>query len=203
MSMKLMVLGLLMENDRHPYDMRQTIKNRNWNYAFKLRDGSLYYAVDQLRESGLIEASEVVSVPGEHRPDKTIYRITEAGRAHFLELFYAQMEQTAVPQHPMMMTMPFLRHGDQKRIAEIAERQLEACKKRIANLEAKLEELGKFMPSSSRRMIDGMILYGRAEKAWLTDTLEEARSGRFAEARGPAGKWRRIQERPVLRDDPL
>ncbi|MBB6732535.1 PadR family transcriptional regulator [Cohnella zeiphila] len=192
MSMKMMVLGLLMEYDRHPYDMRQAINDRNWNYAFKLRDGSLYYAVDQLRESGLIEASEVVPVPGEHRPDKTIYRITEAGREKFLELFYAQLEQSAYPQHPMMMAMPFLRHANQERIAEIAERQLEACRKRIEKMEAKLQERGNIMPSSSKRMLDGMILYGRAELAWLTDTLEEARSGRFAEERGPDGKWRKI-----------
>jgi len=201
MSMKLMVLGLLLEKERHPYEMRQVIRERNWNYAFKLRDGSLYYAVDQLRESGLIEASEVVPVSGEHRPDKTIYRITEAGRAHFLELFYVQLEQTALPQHPMMMAMPFLRHGDQRKIADIVERQLEACRKRIAKLEEALRERGSLMPSSSRRNLDGMMLYARAEQVWLEDVLQEARSGRFAEERGPDGRWHPIGNE-AAHDDP-
>ena len=64
MSMRLLILGLLMERERHPYEIRQTIKFRNWNESFNLRDGSLYlYAVDQLRQDGLIEASEVVPIP--------------------------------------------------------------------------------------------------------------------------------------------
>lgn len=191
MSMKLMILGLLMETDRHPYEMRQVIRQRNWDYAFKLRDGSLYYAVDQMRENGLIEAVEVVPVPGDNRPDKTIYRITEAGREHFMELFYAQLELPAHPQHPMMMAMPFLRHGNQPLIAEIAERQLEACQARIAKLSRALEVSAGGKPSSSVRMLNGMLRYARAEEAWLTDMVAEAKSGRYDEQRDPDGIWRR------------
>lgn len=189
MSMKLMILGLLMEQDRHPYDMRQAIKQRNWDHAFKLRDGSLYYAIDQLRENGWIEATEIVPVPGEHRPDKTIYRITDAGRERFLELFYEQLGQMAYPQHPMMMAMPFLRHGDQERISEIAAKQLEVCRNRIAKLESGLNDRGKIMPNSSRRMIRGMLLYARAEEEWLEEMISEAKSGLYAEIRGEDGHW--------------
>lgn len=195
MSMKLMVLGLLMETDRHPYEMRQIIRERSWDHAFKLRDGSLYYAVDQLRESGLIEAAEVVPVPGENRPDKTIYRITEAGREHFMEMLYAQLEQTAYPQHPMMMAMPFLRHGNQTLIAEIAARQLEACRARIEQLSGKLRERGARMPSSSVRMLQGMLQYARAEETWLEETVAEAKSGRYAETRDSDGVWRRFDDK--------
>ncbi|MCC3377504.1 PadR family transcriptional regulator [Cohnella sp. REN36] len=189
MSMKLLILGLLLENDRHPYDIRQAIVARNWNHAFKIRDGSLYYAVDQLREQGLIEAVEVVPVPGEHRPDKTIYRITEAGKEAFDKLFYDQLEQQAYPQHPMMVAMPFLRHGDQERIGDIAERQLAACEARIAKLETVIAVKGHLMPRSSKMMIEGMLKYGRAEREWLQETLEETRAGRFAEIKGKDGKW--------------
>lgn len=194
MSMKLMVLGLLMEKDRHPYEMRQAIKRRNWDYAFKLRDGSLYYAVDQLRESGLIEAVEVVPVPGENRPDKTIYRITEAGREQFMELFYAQLEQESHPQHPMMMAMPFLRHGNQTMIAEIAERQLGACRKRIGQLSLTLSERKPTLPSSVVRLLEGMTQYARAEEAWLLDIIREAESGHYAEVRNPDATWRRADQ---------
>ncbi|MBB6672877.1 PadR family transcriptional regulator [Cohnella nanjingensis] len=191
MSMKLLILGLLMENDRHPYDIRQTMIARNWNHAFKIRDGSLYYAVDQLREKGWIEAAEVIPVPGEHRPDKTIYRITAAGREAFSKLFYDQLEQQAHPQHPMMVAMPFLRHGDQARIAEIARRQLEACDARIAQLEETVALRGERMPGSARQMIEGMLMYGRAEREWLQETLAEAKAGRYAERKGEDGKWHR------------
>jgi Predicted transcriptional regulators len=187
MSMKLMVLGMLTEKPRHPYDIRQTMKKRNWNASFRLQDGSLYYAVDQLRESGLIEAVEEASNEGETRHDRTVYRITEAGRAELLELMYPQLEKTAYPQHPMMMAMPFLRHADQERVAQIARNQLEACRKRIGRLEEALELRRAIMPHSSARMIEGMIGYGRAEEKWLSDVLADALEGRFAERRPEEG----------------
>lgn len=190
MSMKLMVLGLLMECNRHPYDMRQAIQDRHWNSAFKLRDGSLYYAVDQLKEKGWIDAAEVVHVPGDQRPDKTIYRITDEGRAAFLDLVYAQLKQEAYPQHPMMMAMPFLRHADQSKIADIARCQLQACEARIAKLEESLLERGERMPFSSRQMLKGMIHYGNAEREWLSETIAAAEAGAFAQVRGEDGKWR-------------
>ncbi|MDG0814647.1 PadR family transcriptional regulator [Cohnella rhizosphaerae] len=189
MSMKLLILGILMEKDRHPYEIRQTMVGRNWNYAFRLRDGSLYYAVDQLRAGGLIEAVHTVPVPGEHRPDKTIYRINDAGRREFDKLMYAQLEQPAYPQHPMMMAMPFLRHADQGRVAEIAGRQLAACEDRIASLEQTLAVKGSGIPASALRMIEGMLAFARAERSWLETIVDEARSGAYEQERDPSGEW--------------
>ncbi|WP_217592172.1 PadR family transcriptional regulator [Cohnella sp. GbtcB17] len=189
MSMKLLILGLLMEKDRHPYEIRQTMIGRNWNRAFRLRDGSLYYAVDQLRDRGLIEAVQTVPVPGEHRPDKTIYRISDAGRREFDKLMYAQLEQPAYPQHPMMMAMPYLYLADQARVAEIAERQLAACEERIATLEQVLAVKARGIPTGSLRMIDGMLAFGRAERAWLETVVEEARSGAYEQERDSSGGW--------------
>ncbi|MDI4644369.1 PadR family transcriptional regulator [Cohnella hashimotonis] len=197
MSMKLLILGILIEKDRHPYEIRQTMVGRNWNYAFRLRDGSLYYAVDQLRDRGLIEAVHTVPVPGEHRPDKTIYRITDEGRREFDKLMYAQLEQPAYPQHPMMMAMPFLRLADQARVADIAERQLAACDERIASLEQVLAVKAGRIPSSSMRMIEGMLAFGRAERAWLETIVEEARSGAYEEERDQTGGWIRKTRPPA------
>lgn len=197
MSMKLLILGILMEKDRHPYEIRQTMINRNWNYAFRLRDGSLYYAVDQLRDHGLIEAVHTVPVPGEHRPDKTIYRITGAGRREFDRLMYAQLEQPSYPQHPMMMAMPFLRHADQARVAEIAGHQLAACDERIASLEQVLTVKARGIPASALRMIEGMLAFGRAERVWLETIIAEAGSGVYEEERDQSGGWIRKNRPPV------
>ncbi|SFT07249.1 PadR family transcriptional regulator [Paenibacillus sp. BC26] len=181
MSMRLLILGLLMEYERHPYEIRQTIKDRNWNECFKLRDGSLYYAVDQLREDGLIEAAEVVSVPGENRPDKTIYRITDSGRAAFQELLNAQFKQISYPQHPLFLAMAFVRHGDPKKVEANIVKQLEACQSRIERMHAVLQLKGNFLPRGSSLMIQGFIQFSETEKQWLTILLEEARSGSLFE----------------------
>lgn len=182
MSMRLLILGLLMERERHPYEIRQTIKQRNWNECFKLRDGSLYYAVDQLREDGQIEAAEVVAIPGDNRPDKTIYRITASGRKAFSKLLEDQFKLTSYPQHPLFLAMPFVRHGDPGLIEDLIVKQLEACETRISRMKAVLELKGEFLPRGSSLMIKGFIQFGETEKVWLTTLLEEARSGKLFEA---------------------
>ena len=179
MSMKLFILGLLMEKDRHPYEIRETIKQRNWNMTFKLRDGSLYYAVDQLRADGLIEAAEVIPVPGESRPDKTVYRITEQGKAAFLDLMVTQMEHQAYPQHPMFAAMPFVMHADPDKVIELAEKQLAACECRIGHLRDVLEIKKGMLPPGSRLMIEGVIRFSEAERGWLADLIAQAGSGRL------------------------
>ncbi|MBM7565979.1 PadR family transcriptional regulator [Paenibacillus sacheonensis] len=182
MSMRLLILGLLMERERHPYEIRQTIKLRNWNECFKLRDGSLYYAVDQLRQDGLIEAAEVVAVPGDNRPDKTIYRITESGREAFLLLLEEQFKMTSFPQHPLFLAMPFVRHGHTDKIEALVLKQLEDCEMRIARMKAILELKGDLIPRGSSLMIEGFIRFGETEKTWLEQLLAEARSGKLFES---------------------
>ncbi|QHT59681.1 PadR family transcriptional regulator [Paenibacillus lycopersici] len=181
MSMKLLILGLLMERERHPYEIRQTIKLRNWNECFKLRDGSLYYAVDQLRQDGLIEAAEVVSVPGENRPDKTIYRITDSGREAFLQLLQEQFKHTSYPQHPLFLAMPFVRHGSSDLIEALVLKQLEDCETRLARMKFIMELKGSLIPRGSSLMIEGFIRFGETERAWLQQLLEETRSGKLFE----------------------
>lgn len=177
MSMKLLILGLLMERDRHPYEIRQTIKQRNWNESFKLRDGSLYYAVDQLRGDGLIEAAEIVSVPGDNRPDKTIYRITESGKSSFEELLYAQFNQISYPQHPLFLTLPFVRYGNPQKVEALIEKQIAHCEARIQRMQVVLKLKQTFLPRGSELMIQGFIQFSETEKKWLGEMLNDAREG--------------------------
>lgn len=191
MSMKLFILGLLMEKDRHPYEIRETIKQRNWNATFKLRDGSLYYAVDQLRADGLIEAAEVIPVPGESRPDKTVYRITEQGKSALMDLMVDQMKHQAYPQHPMFAAMPFIKHAEPAKVVELAEKQLETCESRIGHLLDVLEIKKGWLPAGSRMMIEGVIRFSEAERDWLKDLIAQARSGRLFGADGAEGSRER------------
>ncbi|WP_127534290.1 PadR family transcriptional regulator [Paenibacillus kobensis] len=184
-SMRLFVLGLLMEGDKHPYEIRQTIKARGWNEAFKLRDGSLYYAVDQLRDDGLIEAAEVVPVPGDNRPDKTIFRITDAGQSAFQKLLYEQMRQNAYPQHPVLMALPFVRHGQVDAVLPLLEAQIANCDARQERLNEVLEMKGEYLPGGSVKMIEGIIRFSQIERQWLEQLIASAQSGELFE--GP--KW--------------
>ncbi|MCR2806246.1 PadR family transcriptional regulator [Paenibacillus soyae] len=183
---KLLVLGLLMEKDRHPYDIRQTIIGRNWHLTFKVQDGSLYYAVDQLRERGFIEAAEIIRNSGDSRPDKTVYRITEEGRAAFLELLDKQMSQTAFPQHPIFAALPFLARGDRDQTRIHLKKQYEACVARLEMLKGVSAKKEGALPGGAVQLIRGMLKFSLAEKEWLEEVMHNAESGQLFDPK-PSG----------------
>lgn len=54
MPMKLLILGLLLERNMHPYEITLVMKERSMDQVIKLQTGSLYYAVDKLAAGGHI-----------------------------------------------------------------------------------------------------------------------------------------------------
>lgn len=91
MPMKLLILGILLERDMHPYEITLVMKERSMDQVIKLQTGSLYYAVDKLAAGGHIEAVEIIHSPD--RPDKTIYRITDKGKELMEQLILQQIKK--------------------------------------------------------------------------------------------------------------
>jgi DNA-binding PadR family transcriptional regulator len=75
------VLGSLGERAMHPYEISSMLKLRGKDGSIKLNYGSLYSVVAALEKAGFIQAVETVR--DGNRPEKTVYAITEAGRAEF------------------------------------------------------------------------------------------------------------------------
>jgi len=75
----LAVLACLHERPMHPYEMATTMRERGKEHSIKLNYGSLYTVVDSLAKNGLIEAVEARREG--RRPERTVYRLTESGRA--------------------------------------------------------------------------------------------------------------------------
>jgi DNA-binding PadR family transcriptional regulator len=63
----------------HPYEITQTLRTRATDQAVRLNFGSLYGVVASLEKRGLIRAVETVREG--KRPERTIYEITDAGKA--------------------------------------------------------------------------------------------------------------------------
>lgn len=71
-------LALLVEAPMHPYEMYQLLIARHEDRLVKVRPGTLYHAVGRLEEHGLAVVSGTDRAG--NRPERTTYRITEAGR---------------------------------------------------------------------------------------------------------------------------
>ncbi len=75
----LAVLVLLWERPMHPYEMSGTLRERGKQESIKLNFGSLYSIIEGLLETGLIAVQETER--DGRRPERTVYAITDAGRA--------------------------------------------------------------------------------------------------------------------------
>ncbi|MDQ0901603.1 MULTISPECIES: PadR family transcriptional regulator [unclassified Paenibacillus] len=192
MSMKLVILGLLMEANRHTYEIRQTMKERGMNNYMKLQDGSLYYAMDQLHKDELVEAHEVVR--DTNRPEKTIYQITAAGKLKFQELLVEQLHEEIKHYHPLYVALPFSVHGDQAKIADILENKILAQKIIMNKMKSLYEEHISIVPRVVLQMLIGTYKRAFSELKWLEQLQKDAREGRLQEKNSPLEvDWDRIE----------
>ena len=130
---ELTVLCLLLEEPLHPYEMQRRIRQRRKDRFLDLRRGSLYNAISQLRCSGLIELVETVRVS--RRPERTVYRLTEAGERR-ARTWLASLLAAPAPDGSRFVAAI----GNVSRLEPVVvERSLRA---RAEALEAELAELG-------------------------------------------------------------
>ncbi len=87
----LAVLATVAERPSHPYEISTKLRTRGKESSIKINFGSLYSVVESLAKHGLIEAQETVR--DGKRPERTIYAITESGRAE-LEDWLAELIST-------------------------------------------------------------------------------------------------------------
>lgn len=74
----LAVLSAVVQRPMHPYEIASVIRARGKDKDMPIKWGSLYTVVRNLRRHGLLAAVETVRHGG--RPERTVYRITDAGR---------------------------------------------------------------------------------------------------------------------------
>jgi DNA-binding PadR family transcriptional regulator len=79
----LAVLACLYERPMHPYEMASTLRERHKDESIKLNYGSLYAVVESLKRHELIAEHETERAG--HRPERTVYRITDAGRLELID----------------------------------------------------------------------------------------------------------------------
>ena len=89
-SIDLVILGIVWEKSQSAYDIQKDIEYHHFPRWTKISIPSVYKKVLQLKEKGYL-TSDVVK--GERFAEKTIYSITDAGKAYFETLMDTIAEQ--------------------------------------------------------------------------------------------------------------
>jgi DNA-binding PadR family transcriptional regulator len=179
----LAVLSLLDERQMHPYEMAFTMRERHLSEHVKLNFGSLYHAVENLQRLGWIQPAET-SREG-RRPERTVYAITEPGRAAMRRGLEALLAEPVKEYTRLEAGLSFLHHlPAQEAVALLEERavRLEAWLGQARDLRRVLEAKGLTRLS----IIEGEFVISQRENelAWLRNVATEIRAGKVEWAAG-------------------
>lgn len=183
MSMRLIILGLLINGEKHPYEIQHLMKIKKMDKYIKFQKGSLYYAVEQLQKSGFIEVTDIIR--DTNRPDKTIYRITEKGREEFNKLLLEQFSFVDYFFHPMYAALLFAQYGDNEKIAAVLDDRIKKVEIGLARMQKVYEEHLTFVPRSILYIMSGTVEHIKTELKWLKGLRQDVVKGRLKEVGTP------------------
>ncbi|OAP27221.1 MULTISPECIES: PadR family transcriptional regulator [Amycolatopsis] len=190
----LAVLSTLCERPMHPYEVATLLRERGKEGDLKIKWGSLYTVVGNLEKHGFVEAVENVREGA--RPERTVYRITEAGQAE-LEDWVAELLGAPDPEPTRFHTglSVMLALGP-----EVVARQLGH---RVGELERMIEDrvevLAKMRTEQPRLVLveaEYQLAMWRAEAEWVRGLYEELATGAIPGVE----EWRRYRETGELPD---
>ncbi|MEV5935211.1 PadR family transcriptional regulator [Streptomyces sp. NPDC052079] len=172
----LAVLGLLLEQPMHPYEMAATLRERNKDTSFKVRTGSLYDVVDALVRAGWI--AEHSTERAGRRPERTVYAHTDLGRKEFMS-WLDELVRTPVKEYPSFLAaVSYLG-------ALGPERAVQALRERIARLDEQIEEarqartavLDQHTPRLFVIELEYALTMAEAERDWARRIVAEVDDG--------------------------
>jgi DNA-binding PadR family transcriptional regulator len=137
----LAALEVLHEGPRHPYEIHQVMQERQTGRLVKLTAGSLYHAIDRLAGDGLVET--VQTTREGRRPERTVYRMTDAGRDAFAQRVRAITAEPATEFPQFALAIAILHNLDRKDALSQLRRRTMALEATIAAGRAVRERLLK------------------------------------------------------------
>ncbi|ASO18348.1 DNA-binding PadR family transcriptional regulator [Actinoalloteichus hoggarensis] len=173
------VLQLLDEEPMHAYGMQRLIAERHKERIVNIAQrNSIYQTLDGLLRGNLIEVHRTERDPG--RPERTVYRLTESGRATLDAWLRTMLSAPAqeFPEFPVAIAaIPSL----------TPELTIELLAKRVCTLQEKLdradddtveaEKLG--LPRLFSLEHEYLRVLTEAELRWVQEVLDDLRAGRL------------------------
>ena len=185
----LAVLCTIAERPSHPYEISTKLRTRGKESSIKINFGSLYSVVESLARHGLIEARETVK--DGKRPERTIYAITESGRAE-MEDWLAELISTPKKEYTSFEAALSLAAGlAPAELASLLSNRASRLRMELGSIDAGLaytHEMGLPELFVIEEQYRKAVL--TAELAFVSDLAARIESDDL----GGVGWWRRIHE---------
>jgi len=171
----LAVLCLLREGEMHPYEMRRLMKLRHKDERLVLRAGSLYNAILTLERQGLIE--KVGTSREGSRPQRTVYRITDAGRDTIAEWIARMLGEIQHDVSSFAVGLDHLVHLSPTEALAALERRKASLASAVSNMDTTLRTRAPLVGRINLIEVEHDLVLCRAEHDWLGRIIAELRAG--------------------------
>ncbi|SIS40081.1 PadR family transcriptional regulator [Salimicrobium flavidum] len=116
MSMQILIMGLLKDEPRHPYEMKRVMKKQNWDRLFSITDGNLYHNIRKAEERGNIRGSKKEQI--EQRPSRTVYELTVQGEEVLAEMITEVFRQQRMDVSLVYPALLFVHYSNRELVEE-------------------------------------------------------------------------------------
>jgi DNA-binding PadR family transcriptional regulator len=174
---RLLILGVLLDKPRHGYEVRAELELWSTDRWANVAYGSIYFALKKLADEGLLQVDSTEEGAG-GRAGRTVYAITDLGRAEFERLLREVWLTYEPGNDPFKVALTFMDRLPRDEL-------LAALRRREALLRADVEGLDAVITFKRRggapRHVDEILrlgaVRGRAELAWLAELIAKVEHG--------------------------
>jgi DNA-binding PadR family transcriptional regulator len=181
----LAVMALLLERPMHPYEMVSTMRERGKHESVRLRYSSLYSVVEALVREALISAKETVREG--RRPERTVYELTDAGRAEFLAWLRELLSEPAKEYTQFAAGLSFLPALPPDEAVVLLEERVRLLKEEVQGTRSRLDAV---MEDGLLRLFlvetEHELALREAELRWVRGLVSEIEDGTL----GGMSEWR-------------
>ena len=169
------ILGFLEYQPMTGYDLKKLF-DLSIAHFWSATQSHIYKALENLEEDGLVESSVI---PGEGKPNRNQFQITDAGRAELQRWLTAPLPVT-IPREAWLIQVFFSHFSSNKEIVALFETRMKEIRERIQLLhrdaQAAIDQNAKQIGIERARQLwqitlDYGIDYYEFELAWLEKTL--------------------------------
>ena len=190
----LAVLSTVVQRPMHPYEIASVLRARGKDDDMEIKWGSLYTVVRNLTKHGFLEVVE--SHREGARPERTIYRITDAGRAELRDWVH-ELIATPQPERPRFKAgLSVLAVLPPDEVVGALRARLDELERVVAARHASLAEHGAEVPRLFLVEDEYELAVRQAEVAWVRGLLHELTTERFPDL-AMWRKWHATGEMPA------
>ncbi|MFI5625628.1 PadR family transcriptional regulator [Nocardioides sp. NPDC051685] len=171
----LAVLGTVVQRPMHRYEIASLMRARGKGDDVDIKWSSLYTVVASLEKHGLLEVAGTDRQGA--RPERTIYRITEAGRTELVEWTRELLTTPVSEQSGFVAGLSMMAALTPDQVADALHDRLTALEQMVRELRAAYEEAE--VPRLFLVEMEYAIAMREAEAAWVRALQADLASGTY------------------------